>query len=250
MDAIEFHHLGSGRCSQRSWINPRRYYGTTESSAVCEKQCREDPECTAYDFGYYVCSIYGSRRLLNPDPVFWGREWFLDVTAFVQQDVPIDCYEKQPYDWWTMSGAGPLIWPIVSAVLLVFVPLTWMIVRWRHLCCGRCTKLLNTASDPYDTGYADKVMTFKGETDADNLQELQDSPGKPAPQSPRYGANSVAQALPELEDSSGKKVPAVTFAEESALVESPGARDPRGEIQEPEQTQPALEETTNAGQPT
>jgi hypothetical protein len=77
---VKFKTLGRGYCKDSKGAILPRYYADVLERDQCERQCRDDVQCVAYSYGYYVCSIYGRMRTRPPHWEFWGdysagRNW-------------------------------------------------------------------------------------------------------------------------------------------------------------------------------
>lgn len=76
----KFRTLGQGHCKDSKGRVLPRYYADIMERDQCEEQCKNDVQCVAYSYGYYVCSIYGRMRTSPPHWEFWGdysaaRKW-------------------------------------------------------------------------------------------------------------------------------------------------------------------------------
>lgn len=68
----KFMMLGNGDCVDRDQREMPRYYGDVASETECRQVCAQDVQCQAYSFAYPLCSIYGTIRLISPDPQRWA----------------------------------------------------------------------------------------------------------------------------------------------------------------------------------
>mmetsp|Transcript_20644 Transcript_20644/g.57865 ORF Transcript_20644/g.57865 Transcript_20644/m.57865 type:complete len:622 (-) Transcript_20644:117-1982(-) len=200
-----FHLLVDTPCSNQSTLSARRYYADVPGVSDCERQCLDDPECIAFDFGHHSCSIYGARRLHSPSADFWGREWVLATTP-LNSHLRTRCYEKRGES--PAAAAEFVRSPLFYIVLCLFVcvPLSWVGCRFRRSLCACCCRAAG-ASDPVE----------------DNSAAL------PKPLSPKGSSLSVITAAPtsaygSIFPSGGKEDGAVcTFPAEPP--------DPRGRVE-------------------
>lgn len=98
----KFELLGEGSCVDSSHQKLARYWGDEQEFNGCLQQCGNDPACSGFSYGYYTCSIHGSRQRA-PDVRYWGKLWVFeagsqggvaDAKVLHPQDAKHDCYRK------------------------------------------------------------------------------------------------------------------------------------------------------------
>jgi hypothetical protein len=76
-ESPEFVKIADGFCADESGNMLNRYFADTFDDDECRAQCKDDPACLAYSFGFHFCSIYGGIRGAHPSVTWWGYIWKL-----------------------------------------------------------------------------------------------------------------------------------------------------------------------------
>lgn len=140
--ATEFKEADSETCKKLEASGVLRYFGDIWDERKCAEQCKNEPECSVYSFGYNTCVIHGvKKRTHDPDRKYWGTEWILSSDA-LHVEHKFQCYTKvvhgevyvDPFD----AAKRALIW--VSLGCILGFPFCWFIWDQRKLfykCFGR-----------------------------------------------------------------------------------------------------------------
>lgn len=101
-----------------------RYSADVPDRQVCFDQCSADPECSALSYGYQTCSIFGTRRLLDPDERLWGRPWRLQAAPPAQPRLMMSCFEKggEGFSLYDLADAGTALVGL-TVFLFLLVPM-------------------------------------------------------------------------------------------------------------------------------
>jgi len=92
IDGPTFTRLSEEACDEVTY-NARRYFADVPDVEDCKEQCRLDPECTSFTYGYHVCSIFGTSRITSPRPGARGAQWMLEASAASTQ-YKLTCFQK------------------------------------------------------------------------------------------------------------------------------------------------------------
>jgi len=168
--APRFQSMGQGDCivhdsesGETSGSPIKRYFKDLTEVEDCRAQCMYDPECEAYSYGHNVCSIYGTKRVMDP-----RGGWKLQTTAaYLKHEVV--CWVKTPDEVWSFAAVvRTYLYPITLSVILGF-PFLFAVVWTRGTIRGSARRM-------------------RGEHHTDSVLE----PGELAPQSPK-GSAAIAQ---------------------------------------------------------
>lgn len=58
--------LGDGECVDVQGRRMAQYYGDVSDEQVCRQTCSNDPQCSAYSYGFPMCRLYGTIRTSAP----------------------------------------------------------------------------------------------------------------------------------------------------------------------------------------
>lgn len=140
-----FQTMGQGDCIQQPDVSMdytpiQRYYVDAFDETICQKQCRNDPECYAFSYGYHSCGIYGTSRQEHPDAAVWGDPWVVEL-ARSQVHHTVTCWKKTEGETWSFQEfVRPYLFPMTVFVMLcipimftVFVARPTVKRSWRRI---------------------------------------------------------------------------------------------------------------------
>lgn len=124
-----------------------RYFGNVLVEEECREQCTQDPWCSAYAYGYYICYIYGGQRTKDPNAAYWGQTWLrLEPAGQPEITHAITCFSKQDKAREEPFFNEKNAWFGLTVVIVVVIPALWgLAMVWRPLsrsfrnltgCCG------------------------------------------------------------------------------------------------------------------
>ncbi|CAE8710695.1 unnamed protein product [Polarella glacialis] len=212
----KFHFDGENSCEGVVPAGTQLYYGDVREEEACQEQCKLDPACVAYSYGYYTCYIYGGRgnRTRNPDFEAWQQHWtLLDPLVAPTITYGSRCYSKQDIElkWKLISESAA--WFGITVSCLVIVPLLFTLaMTWGPI--SHSFRVLTGCC----SGHRLKEMPADNDGVIDSFQ----------PKSPKGGSYIAQDPGNSLEDN----LETMAIREEYASEEDFGQSDPRGQVHE------------------
>lgn len=150
VETLNFRPVAVGSCTQQA----RRYYGDAPDIDDCEAQCRLDPECTFYSYGYQVCSIFGTSRTVDPDPDVWSKQWVLEIISTDIQHNLV-CFQKTGEKYLDTLTTPKRSLLVLTLCFVTILPLVFFILVHRQSLCKSCRRLCGgDGSDVLSSGAA------------------------------------------------------------------------------------------------
>eukprot|EP00419_Tripos_fusus_P037427 CAMPEP_0172770406 /NCGR_PEP_ID=MMETSP1074-20121228/188545_1 /TAXON_ID=2916 /ORGANISM="Ceratium fusus, Strain PA161109" /LENGTH=327 /DNA_ID=CAMNT_0013606161 /DNA_START=121 /DNA_END=1104 /DNA_ORIENTATION=- len=193
-----------------------RYFADVPDVEDCKEQCRLDPECTAFTYGYHVCSVFGTLRITSPRPAAQDAQWMLEAASAVSTQYKLACFQKTSKDPMQTVLAERTLLALTICLLTVLPMLCLLAVNARPL-YKSCRRLCDGGGTPPGEASSQLVKEGRGSivvTDSpvvpivDGLQAVDGCP------------TSEAKRIEESRSHDEQLMPAVTLP-----------TDPRGEVQ-------------------
>jgi len=136
----------------------RQYFADVPDVEDCKEQCRLDPECTSFTYGYHVCSIFGTSRIASPRPGALGRHWMLEATSSVRSQYELACFQKTEQRAVEPTAAERTLL-VLTICLLTVLPMLCVVAVNRRPLYRSCRRLCDGGDAPSQTPAAGEASS-------------------------------------------------------------------------------------------